>query len=172
VKDGVFRDLGTLGRGNSVATAINDMGVVVGSSELPRDGVAHAFAYANGVMRDLGTLPGHEDSHATGINSHGVIVGYSANTVEDSVAFIASVDGGMRRAIRRTRCQLRRRHQTIAAWWWARIDQRGFLYRGRQAHPARGHPRGEGRGLEPPHPEGHQRIAAGSPAAACGPAAP
>jgi probable HAF family extracellular repeat protein len=96
VKDGVFRDLGTLGRGNSSATAINDKGVVVGISELPQDGVAHAFVYENGLMRDLGTL-GHEDSSAADINNHGVIVGFSANTLEDSVAFITDTSGRMRR---------------------------------------------------------------------------
>jgi probable HAF family extracellular repeat protein len=100
IRNGVFRDLGTLGRGNSSATAINDRGVVVGSSELPQDGVAHAFVYRDGVMRDLGTLPGAEDSQALAINNRGVIVGYSGTTFDDWTAFIADEHGAMRRLLR------------------------------------------------------------------------
>jgi probable HAF family extracellular repeat protein len=96
VKAGAFMGLGTLGGMNSTATAINDKGVAVGSSDLAQSGVAHAFVYRNGVMRDLGTL-GHEDSHAADINNHGVIVGYSRTTLEDSVAFIAEGNDRMRR---------------------------------------------------------------------------
>jgi len=70
--------LGDLGGGSSVATAINDTGVVAGSSTVA-SGHSHAFSYAyglNGVMTDLQTLGG-TDSYAFGISSAGTIVGFS-----------------------------------------------------------------------------------------------
>jgi probable HAF family extracellular repeat protein len=85
-----FRDLGTLDgdpAGISVAYAINASGVVVGYASSP---ALHAFAYSNGVMRDLGVLPGPEGypsdslySMAFAINRAGDIVGESS-----SVAFL------------------------------------------------------------------------------------
>ena len=74
--NGVITDLGTLGGQSSVATAINDVGVVVGDSEVAGTTPVHAFVSVNGVMTDLGTLGG-ANSHATAINHAGVIVGYS-----------------------------------------------------------------------------------------------
>lgn len=68
--EGVPIDLGALfgPRTSSLATAINDRGVIVGVSER-RNGESHAFVWRNGRMIDLG--PGT----ASDINSHGQIVG-------------------------------------------------------------------------------------------------
>ena len=44
----------------------------------------HAFLWQNGVMTDLGMLPGNEDSGATAINSLGQIVGWSSRTDPDT----------------------------------------------------------------------------------------
>jgi probable HAF family extracellular repeat protein len=44
----------------------------------------HAFVWQNGVMTDLGVLPGEQDSGATAINSHGHIVGTSGRTDPDT----------------------------------------------------------------------------------------
>jgi probable HAF family extracellular repeat protein len=75
-------DIGTLGSGSQAsASAINDAGVVVGSSEISPGGKYHAFRYVNGVMQDLGTLPGDDESHGAGINEAGEIVGVSSGPV-------------------------------------------------------------------------------------------
>ncbi|HUP29439.1 MAG TPA: DUF3466 family protein, partial [Usitatibacter sp.] len=72
--DGTFRDLGTLGGTYSSASAINDKGVVVGTSYLAGDSATRGFVYDNGAMTALGTLGGIS-STAADINSKGVIVG-------------------------------------------------------------------------------------------------
>jgi len=69
----VIRDLGTLGRKDSVAAAINDRGQIVGSS------TEQAFLWENGKMRMLGTLRGFAHSQAADINNRGQIVGSSFN---------------------------------------------------------------------------------------------
>ncbi len=61
-------DLGTLGGESSYATAINDRGDVVGSSQAA-DGEYHGFVWRNGSMKDLGML------RPTDINNRGQIVG-------------------------------------------------------------------------------------------------
>jgi len=70
-------DLGTLGGTSSEAAGVNNPGEVVASSTTAA-GVSHAFLYRNGLMFDLGTLPGGSASQATAINDRGDIVGYSA----------------------------------------------------------------------------------------------
>jgi probable HAF family extracellular repeat protein len=69
------RDLGHLGGGQSIATAINSAGVIVGKST-QAGGRWRAFAYSNGAMRDLGgsTNQGINES-ATAINFWGDVVG-------------------------------------------------------------------------------------------------
>ena len=73
--DGQVTDLGSLG-GSSSAKAINDVGQVVGSSEISPDGLRHAFLYSDGVLIDLGTLGGLI-SDARDINDAGQVVGDS-----------------------------------------------------------------------------------------------
>jgi probable HAF family extracellular repeat protein len=78
--NGVITDLGTLGGSQSVALGINNVGQVVGRSQIgaPRrvNAPFHAFLWtAGGGMRDLGTLPGRDYAAATDINDGGMVVG-------------------------------------------------------------------------------------------------
>ena len=89
-------DLGTFGGPNSAETQefpyINDRGTVVGFADTatPDDtdeGFAfHAFRWRNGVMTDLGTLPGGVNSVANVINNNDVAVGSSENAAREGVA--------------------------------------------------------------------------------------
>ncbi len=88
-------DLGTLGGNDSVATALNAAGDVVGYSTISTMPFSsnHAFLYpSNGSgMENLGTLGGG-NSAATGINSSGEIVGYSnpnGSTNNDAFTYIS-----------------------------------------------------------------------------------
>jgi probable HAF family extracellular repeat protein len=69
--DGVMRNLGTLGT-DSTATALNNLGHVVGWSQTNRG--RRAFIWENGHMSDLGTLPKCRSTAAAGINDHDQIV--------------------------------------------------------------------------------------------------
>jgi len=61
---------------------------VVGLSDLPGDTTFHAFLWQNGVMRDLGTLPGDVASLADAINSKGQVVGRSVDMDGNNRAFL------------------------------------------------------------------------------------
>lgn len=98
-------DLGTLGgpsaggQGNGAGTSrfINSAGVVVGSSETtvldtyapncsdPECLVGHAFRWQDGILTDLGALPGVNNSGANAINDRGWIVGFSQTGEIDPV---------------------------------------------------------------------------------------
>jgi len=76
-KQGGIRDLGTLPGGDySSAFAINDSGVVVGTSNTSTSSHAFSWIPAQG-LRDLGTLPGANASAAFAINNLGQIAGSS-----------------------------------------------------------------------------------------------
>lgn len=64
--------LAALGQGSTVASAINDRGEIAGQADGGR-----AFIYSNGVLRDLGTLPGDSAAYAIGITAIGHAAGAS-----------------------------------------------------------------------------------------------
>lgn len=80
-RQGVMKDLGTLGGASSVPMAISERGDVVGYAAMG-GGASHAFLWDGGAMRDLGTLGGHNrgtgvDSIAVAINDRGLVAGSS-----------------------------------------------------------------------------------------------
>ena len=79
---GTRTPLGHLGGGSAFVSDINDSRIAVGSSSTGL--VGHPFRWQNGVMTDLGLLPGDEDGGAAGINRDGLIVGSSGRTDPDT----------------------------------------------------------------------------------------
>jgi len=89
--DGSLSKLPDFGNGHTVAVGINKFGQVVGSSEYPpQDGKRqmHAFSWHNGVMTDIGTLPGDVESEATAVNDLGQIIGRSNAPNGDAESFV------------------------------------------------------------------------------------
>jgi probable HAF family extracellular repeat protein len=86
-----MQDLGTLGGTDVVPHAINDLGQVVGSSQLTGGGgTPHAFLYdrtATPAMQDLGTFGGTL-SLATGINNRSQVVGLATLVGNTTHAFL------------------------------------------------------------------------------------
>jgi probable HAF family extracellular repeat protein len=81
-------DLGTLGGISAEVYAINDAGVVVGRS-LTAGSTQHGFVWRDGVMTDLGALPGGVSySEALSVNESGVIAGDALDAAGDSRAVI------------------------------------------------------------------------------------
>jgi probable HAF family extracellular repeat protein len=82
-------DLGNLGgKINNSALAINDLGDVIGASDLPGDTYQHAFLWREGRMHDLGTLKGDVISAALGINDSGQVTGVSIDASGNLRAFL------------------------------------------------------------------------------------
>ena len=90
---GKVTDLGSLGgtgyRGGNLAIGVNDLGQVVGNSDLPGDTANHAFLWSKGKgMKDLGTLHGDAISAAFSINNSGRVVGTSLDANFSPRAFV------------------------------------------------------------------------------------
>lgn len=98
-------DMGTFGGpasyttiGGAGSTFLNNSGVISGSADTPtRDPnapncgnpdcfVSHAFRWKNGVLTDLGALPGVNSSYEIGMNARGWIAGSSGNGAIDPLA--------------------------------------------------------------------------------------
>jgi probable HAF family extracellular repeat protein len=77
-----IRDLGTLGGSFGAPSWISDAGEVAGISSISGDQVLHAFLWKNGIMTDLGTLPGDVCSASQGMNSKGQVVGLSTSSCD------------------------------------------------------------------------------------------
>ncbi|MGO9088849.1 MAG: hypothetical protein ACLQBK_26900 [Candidatus Sulfotelmatobacter sp.] len=96
-------DVGTFGGPNAYLSAplpsevqINRHGLVAGVADYPSTDpynpnclvdcyLAHAFQWQDGVLTDLGALPGTNDSYAFSSNNRGQIVGVSENSAIDPV---------------------------------------------------------------------------------------
>jgi len=89
-QNGVATDLGNFGGTIlNTADAINDLGQIVGFSELTGNATFHAFLWTPSQgIQDLGTLPGDTLSEALGINDSGQIVGGSCDANFNCRAFI------------------------------------------------------------------------------------
>lgn len=73
-------ELGTFGGIQSYAQAINENGQITGYAEY-KVGIMeydHAFIYDNGVMHDIGTLPGNNESQGADINEIGHVAGLAS----------------------------------------------------------------------------------------------
>ncbi len=103
--DGTMQELPPLpGDSTSAATAINDLGQVVGISgdcgiAVGSVSAKHAVLWEKGVPMDLGNIGGDAWNTPTAINNHGTIVGF-ANTAPGTArvyeAFIWTKAGGMK----------------------------------------------------------------------------
>lgn len=69
-------NLGTLGGESSGAQSIDNDGRVVGWS-VTNAGQRHGFLYSDGILIDIGALPGGSESVATAVNERRIVVGYS-----------------------------------------------------------------------------------------------
>jgi probable HAF family extracellular repeat protein len=93
--NGVVTDLGALpGAGNcSTVAGVNEIGKIIGGSENgeidPLTGInqIRAVSWIDGEITDLGSFGGNQNG-ATGINSHGQVVGFSLNTIPDQYSVI------------------------------------------------------------------------------------
>ena len=68
----------TLGGTWSTALAINDLGQVVGTSQISGDGSYHGFIYYNGTITDLGSI------YPSDINNLGQVIGYFGTVIDGS----------------------------------------------------------------------------------------
>jgi probable HAF family extracellular repeat protein len=80
--------------GHTFGYAVNDSGQVTGYSYLSASGTGndlrHAYIFSNGVMTDIGALPGFTSSSGQGINASGAVTGSSSTTGTNQHAFLYS----------------------------------------------------------------------------------
>jgi probable HAF family extracellular repeat protein len=99
----IVKDMGTFGGPNSfffsapVVDSVNNRGTVAGGADTglpdpyapncfsPDCYILHAFKWKNGVLTDLGTLPGGYSSAAYWVNEKGLIMGGSENGFVDPI---------------------------------------------------------------------------------------
>jgi len=82
-------DLGSLGGAfNNLPLDMNELGEIVGLSDVPSDTTTHAVLWRDRHIVDLGTLPGDVLSYAFGINDYGQIVGQSCDASGNCRAFL------------------------------------------------------------------------------------
>ena len=143
-ENGENRDLGTFLGGNySFATGINDDGVIVGYANDASN--AHfAFRYENGVMENLGTLPGRRadayGSIAYDVNNHGQIVGASGTASYYAHAIL--YDNGVMQdlgtvfgpGVNSDAMSINDLGQVAGYWGNATVGYRGFLYSEGEMH--------------------------------------
>jgi probable HAF family extracellular repeat protein len=78
---GILTDVGLLldGATGSRATGVNNAGTICGFSAIPCGQsctVRRSFIWSNGVVQDLGVLPGNTNTFARAINDSNVVIGY------------------------------------------------------------------------------------------------
>jgi probable HAF family extracellular repeat protein len=126
--------IGSLGGKLTTARDLNNRDDVVGDGDAG-DGDHHAFLFAGGQLRDLGTLAGGRQSAAYAINERGDIVGFSdgrdgsaraiiitAGVMRDLNGLIASDSGWVLTHARDINATGR-----IVGIGWLNGEQRGFL---------------------------------------------
>jgi probable HAF family extracellular repeat protein len=91
----IVTNLGSLDGPLTEALDVNDAGEVVGRSWNSAQ-IDRAFLWKDGVIADLGTLPGGTHATATAINNLGQVVGWSRGTTGDFRAFLWDPAAGMR----------------------------------------------------------------------------
>ena len=89
-REGEVIDLGWMPGGNfSVASAVNDSGLIVGWWGNSVAGPMHAFVSQDGVMTDLGPSLGTQRSQASDVNEAGYVVGWMGTAPQiDAHAYI------------------------------------------------------------------------------------
>jgi probable HAF family extracellular repeat protein len=93
---GDLKDLGTLGTDWSIATAINDDGLVVGYSQLVEGGnVQLGFRWSKGIMNALPALGLNTYSGANDVNAQGDACGWSGPGIYKSQPVLYPAAGGV-----------------------------------------------------------------------------
>lgn len=86
--NGTSTDIGTLGGRDSWAVAVNDAGVVLGTSTVAGGQFWRAFTYKDGVITDLGAPEGAEMVEAVDINNDGWVLATVRTTDQQYVGYV------------------------------------------------------------------------------------